>query len=669
MYSDETSKYGRCFELFAATDENQNSYLLGLREMSSKSAETVLDTLKTILQDITDLCQEKENNDKERNVGYRLLSNIRNTMSDRAATEKKFHTLLESFRIDILPDFVKNWDELSADERDVWSKMNNFFCSLHLLVNFADVCSVALGKFEKLFNKSLGAETLEADSDDSEVKNAECGTIRLIRTCSKSFAKGVDERNGVHGGFKTYMKSIGDKVSFIRYKHNRFNVFFQLGHTTYHHRNNIKTFLESIYGCTNRLLSSVLADIKEPLYIAGSRALGLISKLVCGPLWRKIEYSSHVFNLNELLSVLLDFLEIGKEDSSIILSGNLKPFPDQINDNDEILNELLKPDDSDELTVQILQSLFGVMIILLKRQAGDHLPGGKFSTPTQLTREQTSSCLKHNKLPEFFFGQLDFLMKYRPNATTLCNEAYLLFSHNKTDEWLNNLPVSERNQLIEDSRKEGRKIRHQFKQRLQQIESERLIKLRKKEEEIRLKKIKQLQKKQNMTNDIMYFGLWQSHEQVSQHLMEISKNTEKITAVKAQLNFRKNVLKQVPSDKCLFAFSADKKKFTVAQLEANLNTLISESKTSTCTNERMTVNKPLLVGKWIEHKFANNIWYKGKVLSVVPGFVEWYNVKYEGDSAVYVFKLHEDYAAGDLQMLAMSPSQGLISLMLALFKC
>ncbi|CAG2222546.1 unnamed protein product [Mytilus edulis] len=516
-------------------------------------------------------------------------------MSDRAATEKKFHTLLESFRIDILPDFVQNWDELSADERDVCSKMNNFFCSLHLLVNFADVCSVALGKFEKLFNKSLGAETLEADSDDSEVKNAECGTIRLIRTCSKSFAKGVDERNGVHGGFKTYMKSIGDKVNFIRYKHNRFNVFFQLGHTTYHHRNNIKTFLESIHGCTNRLLSSVLADIKEPLYIAGSRALGLISKLVCGPLWRKIEYSSHVFNLNELLSVLLDFLEIGKEDSSIILSGNLKPFPDQINDNDEILNELLKPDDSDELTVQILQSLFGVMIILLKRQAGDHLPGGKFSTPTQLTREQTN-------------------------------------------EWLNNLPVSERNQLIEDSRKEGRKIRHQFKQRLQQIESERLIKLRKKEEEIRLKKIKQLQKKQNMTNDIMYFGLWQSHE-------------------------------QVPSDKCLFAFSADKKKFTVAQLEANLNTLISESKTSSCTNERMTVNKPLLVGKWIEHKFANNIWYKGKVLSVVPGFVEWYNVKYEGDSVVYVFKLHEDYAAGDLQMLAMSPSQGLISLMLALFKC
>ncbi|CAC5385327.1 unnamed protein product [Mytilus coruscus] len=356
--------------------------------------------------------------------------------------------------------------------------MNNFsvLCICWLKILYAQ-----LGKFKKLFNKSLGAERLEADSEDSEDKNAECGTIRLIRTCSKSFVKVVDERNGVHGDFKTYMKAIGDKVNFIRYKHNRFNVFFQLGHTTYHHRNNIKTFLESIHGCTNKLLSSVLVDIKEPLYIAGSRALGLISKLVCGPLWRKIEDSSHVFYLNELLSALFDFLEMGKVDSSIILSGNLKPFPDQIN-NDEILNELLKPDDSDELTEQILQSLFTVMITLSKRQAGDHLPGGKFSTPTQLTREQTRSCLKHNKLPEFFFGQLDFLMKYRPNSTTLCNEAHLLFSHNKTDKWLNNLPASERNQMIEDNRKEGRKIRLQFKESLKQIESERLIKLRKKEE-------------------------------------------------------------------------------------------------------------------------------------------------------------------------------------------
>jgi len=42
--------------------------------------------------------------------------------------------------------------------------------------------------------------------------------------------------------------------------------------------------------------------------------------------------------------------------------------------------------------------------------------------------------MKHNKLPEFVFGQHDQLLRYRPNATLLTNEAYLMYSHNKTRE-------------------------------------------------------------------------------------------------------------------------------------------------------------------------------------------------------------------------------------------
>ncbi|CAG2225674.1 unnamed protein product [Mytilus edulis] len=56
LYSDETSKFGKSFEVFAVTDEDKNSYLLGLREMSCKSSETVLETFKDILQDFNELC-------------------------------------------------------------------------------------------------------------------------------------------------------------------------------------------------------------------------------------------------------------------------------------------------------------------------------------------------------------------------------------------------------------------------------------------------------------------------------------------------------------------------------------------------------------------------------------------------------------------------------------
>lgn len=58
--------------------------------------------------------------------------------------------------------------------------------------------------------------------------------------------------------------------------------------------------------------------------------------------------------------------------------------------------------------MQILQRLFEPMSYLLERQARDHLPGGKFYTPQASIWEESQSTVKHNKLPEFFFGQLDF---------------------------------------------------------------------------------------------------------------------------------------------------------------------------------------------------------------------------------------------------------------------
>ena len=75
----------------------------------------------------------------------------------------------------------------------------------------------------------------------------------------------------------------------------------------------------------------------------------------------------------------------------------------------------------------------------------DHLPGGKFWDPDEELKRQTQSTMTHNKLPEFVFGQLDQLLRYRPNATLLTNEAFLLYSHNKTSEWLDGKKEEERN--------------------------------------------------------------------------------------------------------------------------------------------------------------------------------------------------------------------------------
>ena len=92
--------------------------------MSSKSSETVLDTFKEILHDINETCSEKHTSE----VGVKILSKIKNTMSDRAMNEKKFHQLLEDYnRQNILPAIIPEWQNLTMEEQTSRARMNNFF--------------------------------------------------------------------------------------------------------------------------------------------------------------------------------------------------------------------------------------------------------------------------------------------------------------------------------------------------------------------------------------------------------------------------------------------------------------------------------------------------------------------------------------------------------------
>ncbi len=141
LYTDETRKFGRTYNVYIATDVEKNCYLMGLREMSNKSAKTCLDTFKEILTDISESANTE--------VGDLIVTHIKNTMSDRAQTEVAFNRLLEDYRSYVLEKICVNWHDLSEIEQQSLSKMNNFFCGLHLLVNFAEVCSATLTKFEK----------------------------------------------------------------------------------------------------------------------------------------------------------------------------------------------------------------------------------------------------------------------------------------------------------------------------------------------------------------------------------------------------------------------------------------------------------------------------------------------------------------------------------------
>ena len=657
LYTDETRKFGHTYNAFIVTDEEKRPYLLGLREMANKSAKTTLDTLKEIIQDIS------ESVGTESQSGQKILCNIKNTMSDRAQTEKAFNNLLEDYRKEILPHIITNWADLNQDQKSNLSRLNNFFCGLHLLVGMADTSAEALQTFEQSYCDAEGQKLGIEKDDFSFLKSNESSTVRLIRTASKCFASGGDEKSGCFQYFRTYCTEKNRLLGFVRFRGNRFNIVFYLAEIVFFHHESIVDFFENYHEPSNMLHKSVLSDIKEPLLIAGCKVLGLLSKLISAPLWRILEGDIHILDMNKWYKKLLDYLERMSQNPDLFLQGKDSPFLAFIH-KDEMFNFLVKgSNEIDSLACAIIKILFPALKAMLSRLVVDQLPEGRYDLESENLsniKSQSKSVIPHNKLPEFAFGVLDFQLRYRPNASLLVNESFLMFTMNKTKEWLETLEEGERNRLLQASRKEGREFREKFRERCKQISEKRRNELRKKEEDIAQKKQKVLAQKEELTNKIIHYGLWQSLEQIERELDSLQSEKEKRDALSSQLKFRKFVLEQQYKDKKVFnlteVFENKRRPMTIYKLKENLGKLVESSNLSGPTMEREQHGIPLLCGKNVDHTFENGV-YQGKVISVVPGYSEWYNIVYKEDPAVYTFKLLDDYRAGNLRLVVSNIDQ------------
>ena len=498
--------------------------------MYNKSAQTAFETFQTMLKDSNDSVV-----DSEKNVGDLIVSNIVNTMSDRASTEKAFNNILDGYR-----KVTNGWADLSEVQQASLTEMHCFFCGLHLLVAFAEVCAKCLHEYEHVKkDESIG---LEKDEDiKSEFGNtSKSATVRLIRACSKCLSRGGDKRSGCFADFQTYLSTIGKPVKFVRFHGNRFNIIFLLAEVLYYHKDDVVAFFEKKHIPTNRLQKAVFMDAKEDILISGCKVLGLISKLITAPLWRILEGGMHIMQMNDHYLVLFRYLDRVSKDPAGFLSGEECPF-----DKDEVFQCLIKPNEViDCYAEEITKSLATALRSLIERMVEDHLPGWKFFKVTEEMKNKTASVVPHNKLPEFAFGVLDFQLRYRPNASTLVNEAFLMFSMNKTQDWLKSLGNEEKKKLLKECRTDGRKFRETFKLRCKEIQEHRRRILAEKAAEAERKDVKANKKKEDIVKNILYYGLWQSKESIDEAIGTINSKKEKREAVMWQLKFWKVILGQ-----------------------------------------------------------------------------------------------------------------------------
>ena len=209
LQTDGTTKYGEHFTTYDIAT-NETIYHLGLRQIFSGSAQNTLDTLTKILDDLNVVSKELGGS----NVSEKVLLKIKNTMSHRHSAEKLFSQLLQEYRSTISPDIVSGWAKMSPDEKIQLTRINNFYCGLHLLVGLADAAEAVL-------------KAWEANVSEIGDQGRSSGTQHLVRTACKAFHHKGSEQAGCSLYFRTYCRSNGIlKIPLAPFRGNRFNIIF-----------------------------------------------------------------------------------------------------------------------------------------------------------------------------------------------------------------------------------------------------------------------------------------------------------------------------------------------------------------------------------------------------------------------------------------------------------
>ena len=150
-----------------------------------------------------------------------------------------------------------------------------------------------------------------------------------------------------------------------------------------------------------------------------------------------------------------------------IFNGEFEAPTDQLRDS--ICQFLVQLNDVNPLK-QVLQRLMPGMLDVTTRQLSDFLEGGKFGGPPVPMPDGLDHCPLHNLLGERVFGDLDFDMGKRRNASLHTRSSLHMINHNRTGQWLQGQQDSK--SLLSYARKKGRLMREHYR------EQERLVMIR-----------------------------------------------------------------------------------------------------------------------------------------------------------------------------------------------
>ena len=503
-----------------------------------------------------------------------IAAKIKNTVSDQASVNKRFVTLLSEWRERALPHVIGNWDALTTAQQERYININYFFCGLHFLVGLSEQANKTLSLWESLVHscEKVGAPTLPGGYS----KAGEAGTTRMVRTVCKAVQDQGCEKAGKPVEFRDFLQMQGQikDVPLASFKGNHFNILFHNSAGVYYLLYDLLPFAEE-HKTDNRLFAAINADLNVLSYQAGARALGIVSKMVTGPLWRYLEKEGHVSELTPIYQQLYNAFKRLSNDASTLMRGEEFIFGEDTVQKDKVYEVLVRPSQQlDNLTCQILELLFSSFQVVCSRQLKDHIEGGKYASnwSPELISE-SATVPKTNVGPERIFSQLDSLIRVMPKATTNAMEGITMWMQNHTASWLSSLDAAHREQVLRDARENSREQRQMYVERLAAIRQHRIEALATKREKKEAKEQRDREKKEELTKKLQDVGgLWTTPAEVDRKVLALPSG-EKVKVLQTQVMFRRYVL-GTPNTGKILNIMAGGKYLTADRLSTNLKCVL-----------------------------------------------------------------------------------------------
>ncbi|KAJ8342686.1 hypothetical protein SKAU_G00326140 [Synaphobranchus kaupii] len=573
LHGDGTSKFHRNYQDFEVTLSSGETMTLGLLAQAGGDTEGTLDSFMFRIKELA--AAIKEGTTRE-NIA-KLITSVKTTMSDQGPINPRFNRGLRMLREDLLPVAIENWDNLSEENKAQFGSMSHFYCKMHLIVNLEEEAKKSLKSFEDVIVQ-------EGKNKHSFTTN-EAGAVRLVRTACKAFTVRGSDEAGIPHLLEAHLAPLHVKNHMVTFTGNRVNILCYNAAAVYYHRNHIVDLIQSLPN-PNQLLRSIVVDAQEKAHLAGVRALGIVDKMVTGPFWRLIsQQGNNILSLNHhLLNMKIQF-ERWSQDASSLLEGEALFSEDIVEvHKDKLYEELFRESGDDEfqiMTQEALELIMTAMLILLERQAADQLPGGRYWSPTEEVRAHASNVPTTNVVSERDFAVLDMLVRQKPSARTFSHEAMIMWLHNGTVQWLDNMTPAEKEEKMTQARRASEDVLQRYMERREKIKQHRQEDLLKKQQQKKEKEKRETNKKVMLTNKIAKLGgVWRSATEVDHSLSGMASEKDKMLALVTQLQFHKSVLK-AEGAKELFQQSVTRDgrshAFSLKELRLNLLEVLKEN--------------------------------------------------------------------------------------------